>query len=234
MYFPVGNAMFHVGNGMFSIGNMLFPIGRCYFPNGHFNFQLGKWQFPIGTSHFQIGKSSYSVGRWQLPIGAWSFPFVKCNVQWEEKTHIPVGNVIFELEVKRFIWEYNFLIWKCNFQFENQGTLLENGNLQLEQYRSEGCARTAYFLFLGAFGRGSVAHSRFRRDPARPDPARPGPARPDWPFRPDTSPIEKCRFGAVGVGPFRALPWQEFLPWGWSLSENHRFYKKIKYDFLIQ
>ena len=44
----------------------------------------------------------------------------------------------------------------------------KNMFLQIFQNRSEGGARTAHF-FLGAFGRESVANSRFRRDPARPD-----------------------------------------------------------------
>ena len=236
--FPVGNAFFHVGNGMFSIG--------CYFQLEGVIFLMKTLIFNLEMTvsnwnkSFQIGKSSYSIGKWQLPIGAWSFPFVKCNVQWEEK-HIsllemqmfhfgddmfpighmpfPIGNVIFELEVKRFIWNTNFYFENVIFQFENQVTRLENDNLQLEQYRSEGCARTAYFCSWARWEEG-----RFRIPVSVA--TRPDPTRPDRPFRPDPSPIEKCRFGTVGFGPFRALPGQEFLPWGWSLSENHRFYKK--------
>ena len=71
-------------------------------------------------------------------------------------------------------------------------------------------------------GRGSVASSRFRRDPTRPDPARPGPTRPG-PARPGPtghfgyppSPTDNRRFRHAvcgGNSPPEESSWEGLLP----------------------
>ena len=171
----------------------------------------------------------------------WSMIFSFCKMQCPEggKTHIPVGNADvpfwrryvsnwthaisnwkcdFRIGSETFYLEYKFLLWKCKFPIRKSSYSFGKWQFAIGAISEWGVCPNGVFLFLGALGRGSVPHSRFRRDPARPDPTR-----PDRPFRPDPSPIEKCRFGAVGFGPLPGPSRQEFLPWGWSLSENHRF-----------
>ena len=146
---------------------------KVLFLNGHFNFSTWKMTVPNWNKSFLNWK--IQLLSWKMTTSDWSMIFSFCKMQCPVggKTHIPVGNEIFELEVKRFIWNTNFYFENVIFQFENQVTLLENDNLQLEQYRSEGCARTAYFCSWARWEEGrfripvSVAT---RPDPTRPDP----------------------------------------------------------------
>ena len=153
---------------------------------------------PNCNKSFQIGKIQLLI--WKMTTSDWSMIFSFCQMQCPVggKTHIPVGNADvpfwrryvsnwthaisnwkcdFRIGSETFYLEYKFLLWKCKFPIRKSSYSLENDNLQLEQYRSEGVPERRIFV-PGRVGK--------RIGSAFPFPSRPGPTRPD-PTRPAIS-----------------------------------------------
>ena len=153
---------------------------------------------------------------WKMTTSDWSMIFSFCHqCPVGEKTHIPVGNADvpfwrryvsnwkcdFRIGSETFYLEYKFLLWKCNFPIRKSSYSFGKWQFAIGTISEWGVCPNGIFLFLGALGRGSVPHSRFRRDPAQPDPTRPAISTGSFPDRKVS--IWGRRFWAL-PGPSRA------------------------------